>query len=256
MACGGLDSTVAESLLFGHKKGAFTGADGDRDGLLKIANGHALFLDEIQDLPQSVQRKLVRVLQDKRHRYRPVGADLEETSDFELVCASNQPLSKLQKALDPDFYDRVSMLKTTIPPLRECREDIQVDWQNVWDEVSSDEMYPIQAPESEFLYQSLAINNLNGNLRDLQKLAVLIMAYWEKDPEITLKKAIDIWQSEREDSTASTTPVLSKSLTRGEHIKRFTKELSLTAKERYGTWKKAADALQCDEKTLRHDAKE
>lgn len=256
MACGGLNSTVAESLLFGHKKGAFTGADGDRDGLLKIANGNALFLDEIQDLPQSVQRKLVRVLQDKRHRYRPVGADLEETSDFELVCASNQPLSKLQEVLDADFYDRISMLKTTIPPLRECREDIHVDWQNVWDEVSSDEMYPIQAPKSELLYQHLASDDLNGNLRDLQKLAVLVMAYWEKDPDIALNKAISVWRAERDCSPGLTTPVLSNNLTRGEHIKSFTKELSLTAKERYGTWKKAAEVLQCDEKTLRHDAKE
>lgn len=256
MACGGLDSSVAESLLFGHKKGAFTGADSDREGLLKIANGNTLFLDEIQDLPQSIQRKLVRVLQDSRHRYRPVGADIEETSEFEIVCASNQSIEKLKESLDPDFYDRISMLKTTIPPLRDCREDIYLDWQNVWNEVASDTIYPSIAPNSELLYSCLLSDNLNGNLRDLQKLAVLVLAYWDRAPEAAIKKAIDIWIVEQNSFKAPSLSEMPKLSSRNEYIKSFTRQLSLEAKENFGTWKKAAAALQCDERTLRTDAKE
>jgi transcriptional regulator with AAA-type ATPase domain len=255
MACGGLDSSVAESLLFGHKKGSFTGADSDREGLLRLANDKVLFLDEIQDLPQAVQRKLVRVLQDSRHRYRPVGADIEECSEFELICASNQSDLELQKSLDPDFYDRISMLKVTIPPLRECREDIQADWRNVWNELRSNNHFPEQAPESEFLYNTLADNELTGNLRDLQKLAILVLAYWDNDPNLALQKAIELWKMERCHSLEPSLNNKTQNVTRDEHLNSFKKELALWAKDRYKTWGKAASNLNCNEKTLRQDAK-
>ena len=96
LACGGLDSSVAESLLFGHVKGAFTGADRDRQGLLAEADRKILFLDEVQDLPKNVQRELVRTLQDHKHRYRQLGSNEEKTSDFELVCASNLSFDELR----------------------------------------------------------------------------------------------------------------------------------------------------------------
>ncbi|NVZ67150.1 sigma 54-interacting transcriptional regulator, partial [Pseudomonas gingeri] len=83
LACGGLESTLAESLLFGHVKGAFTGAAQERKGLLAQATGGILFLDEIQDLPRPVQRQLVRVFQDRQRRYRPIGSDKEISVDFE-----------------------------------------------------------------------------------------------------------------------------------------------------------------------------
>lgn len=255
MACGGLDSSVAESLLFGHKKGAFTGADNDREGLLRLANDNVLFLDEIQDLPQAVQRKLVSVLQDSRHRYRPVGADTEECSEFELICASNQSDLELQKSLDPDFYDRVSMLKVTIPPLRECREDIQADWQNVWSELRTNDCFPERPPESDFLYSVLVEDPLVGNLRDLQKLAVLVLAYWDNDPQLALEKAIEVWKTERGNGLK---PFLIKNynnITREDHLNGFKQDLALWAKDKYGTWDKAASNLNCNEKTLRQDAK-
>ena len=255
MACGGLDSNVAESLLFGHKKGSFTGADSDREGLLRLANDKVLFLDEIQDLPQAVQRKLVRVLQDSRHRYRPVGADIEESSEFELICASNQPDLELQKSLDPDFYDRISMLKVTIPPLRECREDIQADWRNVWNELRSNNHFPEQAPESEFLYNALADDALTGNLRDLQKLAVLVLAYWDSAPEVALQSAIELWKVERHHGFESSLNNMTPNVTRDEHLLGFKKDLALWAKDRYNTWDNAALNLNCNEKTLRQDAK-
>lgn len=147
---------MVDSMLFGHVKGAFTGAEKDRNGLLKEANGKVLLLDEIQDLPTSVQRKLVRVLQDNHHSFRPVGSDTEEASDFELVCASNKSLEQLATILDADFFDRVSMLTITIPPLRACREDILSDWQRIWQEVNKiNPNLPAEAPVSNELIQFL-----------------------------------------------------------------------------------------------------
>jgi sigma54-dependent transcription regulator len=115
LPCGGLDSTLAESLLFGHRKGAFTGAAADRAGLLAEADGGILFLDEVQDLPTAAQRKLVRVLQDRHRRFRPLGADKERSVDVEIVCASNLELDALRSRLDADLFDRVSHLLVRVP---------------------------------------------------------------------------------------------------------------------------------------------
>ena len=95
--CGGLDSSLAESLLFGHRKGAFTGPAGDRPGLLAEADGGILILDEIQDLPKPAQRKLVRVFQDRERRFRPLGSDEEQSDVVELVCASNLHVADLRE---------------------------------------------------------------------------------------------------------------------------------------------------------------
>ncbi|RXQ04908.1 sigma 54-interacting transcriptional regulator [Vibrio parahaemolyticus] len=255
LACGGLDSSVAESFIFGHKKGAFTGAISEREGILKIANGKVLFLDEIQDLPQTVQRKLVRVLQDHQHRYRPVGADTEETSSFELVCASNKSFSELEDVLDADFLDRISMLKVTVPALRNCRQDLNSDWQQVWYELNSGSQYPKVAPMSgdiEALFQS---DELAGNIRDLQKLAALIMAYWdESDVQNCIKIGIKHWKKDRRRFVGH--PISDKaSLSRDEHLTQFKYDLANWARETYGTWEKAAEHLGCTEKTLRNDVK-
>ncbi len=148
VACGGLDSSLAESLLFGHRKGAFTGAAADRPGLLAEADGGILFLDEVQDLPKSAQRKLVRVFQDRQRRFRPVGSDRETSVDVELVCASNLPVADLREQLDADLFDRLSHLAVRVPPLRECRDDVEADWAKVWRELRQRQDLPEDAPWS------------------------------------------------------------------------------------------------------------
>ncbi|HBC3950823.1 sigma 54-interacting transcriptional regulator [Vibrio parahaemolyticus] len=255
IACGGLDSSVAESLIFGHKKGAFTGATSDREGILKSADGKVLFLDEIQDLPQTVQRKLVRVLQDYQHRYRPIGADKEETSSFELICASNKNCSELAGVLDADFLDRISMLKVTIPALRNCRQDLKNDWQQVWDELNVNNLYSKIAPMSSDLEEIFQTDALPGNIRDLQKLAVLIMAYWdESDAQKCISVGIKLWETDR---SRFVRPPFNddSSLSRDEHLSRFKSDLAIWAKDRFGTWKQAAEHLDCSDRILRDDAK-
>lgn len=251
--CGGLDSALAESLLFGHRKGAFTGAAVDRPGLLAEAEGGILFLDEVQDLPRPVQRKLVRVFQDRQRRYRPVGSDREETVDVELVCASNLPVAELQERLDADLFDRLSHLTVTVPPLRECREDLAEDWGRVWRELRQSEDLPVDAPWSPDLDQALRRHVLSGNLRDLQRLAVLCMAWWSSsDPNAGIQTALVEWQ--RFIPAQAIKGGDFGEGTRTDRIRWFRARLARWAKEQHGTWAVAADALGCDEKTLRQDS--
>ena len=251
--CGGLDSALSESLLFGHRKGAFTGAASDRSGLLAEANGGILFLDEVQDLPKPVQRKFVRVFQDRHHRYRPLGSDREEVADVELVCASNLPVIELRERLDADLFDRLSHLSITIPPLRECREDLASDWSRVWRELRQRDDLPREAPWSSEMERVLIRHALPGNLRDLQRLAVLTMAWWtEGDAKCGIRSALGEWEP------WSVPPIESKGNlgegTRTERIRWFRQQLAKWSKEHHGTWAAAAAVLGCDEKTLRQDS--
>lgn len=252
--CGGLDSSLAESLLFGHRKGAFTGAASDRQGLLAEANGGILFLDEVQDLPKPAQRKLVRVFQDRQRRYRSLGADRENTADVELVCASNLPVTELRERLDADLFDRLSHLIVTVPPLRECRDDLKEDWGRVWLELRQRDVLPQEAPWSSDLERALHGHALSGNLRDLQRLAVLTMAWWsDAEPSAGLRTALREW--ERWSSPAPVSSSFGEG-SRTERIRWFRRQLAQWAKDLHVTWAAAAAALACDEKTLRLDASE
>lgn len=246
--CGGLDSTLAESALFGHRKGAYTGAVADRAGFLKQADRGILFLDEVQDLPQTAQRKLVRTLQDRSRRFRPVGSDEETTAEFELICASNLSLERLRDRLDPDFFDRVSHLTVTVPPLRDCREDIDTDWQAVWMELRRDPQLSAKAPSTEPLSNTFQTHPLSGNLRDLQRLALLTMAWSGPD---ALTKALQEWRAF--DAPVAVGEDLFGTGTRQQRIRHFCHRLARWAKDQHGTWHAAAKALECDEKTLRRD---
>lgn len=244
VACGGLDSSLAEAALFGQVKGAFTGADRERAGLLQEADGGILFLDEVQDLPSSVQRKLVRVLQDHRRRYRRLGDDKERVVDFELVCASNLPLARLRERLDADLFDRIAHLRVTLPPLRECREDLQADWRRVW----RGEEPPWSAP----LANALAAHDLRGNLRDLERLALLVRAHGHQ-----VTPALAAWQADVEDDHSDRRTAAADNAhgeTRAEQTRAFQRRLARQARERFGTWPAAAAQLGCHERTLRADA--
>jgi two-component system, NtrC family, response regulator len=123
--CTALPETLVESVLFGHEKGAFTGADKTQDGLVKHAHGGTLFLDEVGELPVSVQKAFLRVLQE--HRFRPVGAKHELTSDFRLVAATNRDLDQMVKEgmFRSDLLFRLRTLTIELPPLTSRKEDIK-----------------------------------------------------------------------------------------------------------------------------------
>jgi two-component system NtrC family response regulator len=123
--CAALPETLVESVLFGHRKGAFTGADQNQDGLIKQADQGTLFLDEVGELPLPVQKSFLRVLQERC--FRPVGGDKEVTSDFRLVAATNRNLEGMVKQVRfrEDLLFRLRTFVIELPPLRECLEDIK-----------------------------------------------------------------------------------------------------------------------------------
>jgi len=122
--CAALPEHLAESMLFGHKKGAFTGADSDKDGLVKQADGGTLFLDELGELPLALQKTFLRVLQEKC--FRPVGAKHEIKSNFRLIAATNRNLAEMagEGKFRDDLLFRVHALMVNPPPLRERKQDI------------------------------------------------------------------------------------------------------------------------------------
>lgn len=123
--CTALPETLVESVLFGHNKGAFTGADRHQEGLIAQAHGGTLFLDEVGELPLRTQKTFLRVLQERR--YRPVGGKTEKESNFRLIAATNRDLDEMAAmgTFRKDLLFRLRALMIVLPPLRERAEDIK-----------------------------------------------------------------------------------------------------------------------------------
>ncbi|MDF1550600.1 MAG: sigma-54 dependent transcriptional regulator, partial [Bacteroidales bacterium] len=124
--CGALTESILESELFGHEKGAFTGAILDRKGRFEMANGGTIFLDEIATISSKMQIELLRVLETKR--FTRVGGNKEITSDFRVICATNKDLKKMVEAgsFREDLFYRLNVVNIVIPPLRKRVEDIKL----------------------------------------------------------------------------------------------------------------------------------
>jgi two-component system response regulator GlrR len=122
--CAAIPEALLESELFGHKKGAFTGATRDHQGLFQTADGGTLFLDEIGDMPMSIQAKLLRALQERM--IRPVGASTQAPINVRVICAThkNLILEMQEHRFREDLYYRINVVSLEIPPLAKRREDI------------------------------------------------------------------------------------------------------------------------------------
>ena len=122
--CAGIPATLLESELFGHVRGAFTGADRDREGLFGLARDGTVLLDEIGDMPLELQAKVLRVLEERS--YLPVGSNRELKADFRIIVATHHDLGGLVRRgkFRTDLYHRITTFPITIPPLRERRDDI------------------------------------------------------------------------------------------------------------------------------------
>ena len=122
--CGALPESILESELFGHTKGAFTGATGDKKGLFRSADGGTLLLDEIGEMPQTLQVKLLRALQE--HEVTPIGASVPVKFDARIVAATNKNLETevAENRFREDLFYRLNVIEINLPPLRERREDV------------------------------------------------------------------------------------------------------------------------------------
>ncbi|MCX7557204.1 sigma-54 dependent transcriptional regulator [Xanthomonadaceae bacterium JHOS43] len=122
--CGAIPTELMESEFFGHKKGSFTGASGDKEGLFQSAHGGTLFLDEVAELPLHMQVKLLRVIQEKS--VRPVGANIESPVDVRILSATHKNLAQLveEGRFRHDLFYRINVIELIVPPLRERRGDI------------------------------------------------------------------------------------------------------------------------------------
>jgi len=167
--CGAIPSELMESEFFGHKKGSYTGATADKDGLFKAADGGTLFLDEVADLPLQMQVKLLRAIQEKA--VRSVGDHHEESVDVRILSASHKDLSALvqQGKFREDLYYRINVIALDVPSLREHPEDIPTLTNSLLLRIANQSASP--APElSTQAAQALANYNFPGNVRELENI--------------------------------------------------------------------------------------
>jgi two-component system response regulator PilR (NtrC family) len=167
--CGAIPATLAESELFGHRKGAFTGAEQARKGLLRAADRGTLFLDEVSELDAAMQTKLLRVLQDSR--VTALGEEESLAVDFRLIAASNRDLPELVRggAFRADLYHRLNVLAIRIPPLRERREDIPPLIEHFLRKHANVSGGRARGASPEYI-EALARHELPGNVRQLENL--------------------------------------------------------------------------------------
>ena len=166
--CGAIARNLAESLLEGAKKGSYTGASNDHQGIVQAANGGTLFLDEIGEMPFDMQSKLLRILQE--HSVLPIGATQNEPVDFRLVCATNRDLQNEIRDgnFRKDLYFRLSAFPIVIPPLRN-RDDFPEIAATLWSEITAKtfaEQFPLRKNE----IRELSKYNWPGNIRQLKNV--------------------------------------------------------------------------------------
>jgi DNA-binding NtrC family response regulator len=165
--CAAIPKDLIESELFGYKKGSFTGATMDKEGLFEMAEGGSLLLDEIGEMPPYLQTKLLRVLQERE--YRPIGSDRIVHVDFRLICATNIDLDAALRdgKLREDLYFRINTITLRVPPLRERTEDIPLLCEYFLEKFCQRYQKNVRG-FSPAAYHVLIRNRWPGNVRELE----------------------------------------------------------------------------------------
>jgi len=177
--CGAIPSELMESEFFGHKKGSFTGAQSDKDGLFQAANGGTLFLDEVAELPVHMQVKLLRVIQEKA--VRPIGGRTEVPVDVRILSATHKNLAKLVETglFRQDLYYRINVIELRVPPLRERREDVPKLAGRILERLASDDEAPARlTPDA---LAGLLTYPFPGNVRELENVLERAVALCENN---------------------------------------------------------------------------
>ena len=167
--CGAMPETLLESELFGHMRGAFTGADTNKKGLLEVAEKGTVFLDEIGEMSPGMQVKLLRVLQERR--FRRVGGLDELQADIRVIAATNQDLSKavVDSRFREDLYYRINVIPIALPPLRDRREDIPLLAEHFLAKYADQMAKPVTAV-SHAAMELLVRHDWPGNIRELENV--------------------------------------------------------------------------------------
>lgn len=165
--CGAIPTELMESEFFGYKKGSFTGANSDKEGLFKAAHGGTLFLDEIAELPVHMQIKLLRVIQERQ--IRPVGADKESPVDVRILSATHQNLAELVKQgkFRQDLFFRINVIEINVPPLRERVYDIPLLVEAMASKFTTPEDPISLSPAA---LKALTTYPFPGNIRELENI--------------------------------------------------------------------------------------
>jgi DNA-binding NtrC family response regulator len=174
--CGALPKDLIESELFGYKKGAFTGAVADSEGLFCAANGGTIFLDEIMEMPPELQVKLMRVLQERTIRH--LGDTREIAIDVRVIAATNKSVGEALEsgAVRKDLYYRLSVITIHIPPLRERAEDVPLLVEHFLKKHESNYNKTVTGVEPEAM-DALMKYSWPGNVRELENLVEMLLAY-------------------------------------------------------------------------------
>lgn len=167
--CGSIPEALLESEFFGHKKGAFTGADNDKKGLFESAHNGTVFLDEIGEISPAIQVKLLKAVQDKA--FMPVGGNERISVDIRFLSATNRKLDKevIAKRFREDLFYRLNVIEIRLPPLRERKEDLRILSQHFLDKYSR-EMGKRMTKISSYAIDLLNKYDFPGNIRELENL--------------------------------------------------------------------------------------
>ncbi len=192
--CGAIPADLMESEFFGHKKGSFTGAHADKDGLFQAADGGTLFLDEVAELPPHMQAKLLRVIQEKR--VRAIGAQSEAAVNVRILSATHKDLSALtrQRLFREDLFYRINVIELKVPPLRARREDINTLAGHILHKICKAADMPVPTLSAEAA-AALRAYSYPGNVRELENILERAVALCEqgliKSSDIHIPEAAD-----------------------------------------------------------------
>lgn len=248
-SCAALAESLLESELFGHEKGAFTGAIKERRGRFELANNGSIFLDDIDDIPLSMQTKLLRVLQEKE--IEKVGGTKTIKVDIRIVCATKVDLLKLAKQgkFREDLYYRLNIVPINLPPLRERKEDIPLIVDHLLNKYCSKQDKKTFSPEAMKLLMDY---NWPGNVRELENVIERTVTLI-RNQEITAQDMPDFLISSPEKlCDQHLIDIMAEAVSFEEAIKDMEKRLLILALEKAGGNKsEAARILKMKRETLR-----
>ncbi len=249
--CAALNENLLESEMFGHEKGAFTGADRQRKGRFELAHGGTLFLDEIGDLPSATQVKLLRVLQERQ--FERVGGSETITADVRLIAATNRALETLiaEKTFREDLYYRINVVSIEIPPLRKRREDIPVLVEHFLEHYAKANERPKPTFTKE-AWDAMLRHDYPGNIRELENTIqrAVILA---RDNLISSDELPLALQTHRSEGTLSGS---SGSMKLPDQVERLEKQLIFDALQKHANnQSRAAEELGISERNLRYRLK-